>query len=132
MRLRDTWLPHFILILHLVIRPHGILRPLGDRGGIELVVRVWLLQEHAATRERVSAIPLKIDRLLSHNGLLVMHPPFPELLILHLRVWDYLIEVARLFKVVQESIRRIDFVLPLASQLVSLIQILELPFDVDY
>lgn len=129
----DTWLPHFILVPHLVIGPHGILGPLRDRGGVALVVGVRLVQqEHTTSQERIGAHPVKINRLLSHNGLLVVDPTFPELLILHLGVRNYLIQVACLFKVVQESIRRIDFVLPLASHLVSLIKVLELLFGVYY
>ena len=129
----DTWLPHFILVPYLVIGPHGILGPLRDRGRVALVVGVHLVQqEHAASQERIGAHPLKIDRLLSHNRLLMVDPPFPELLILCLGVRDYLIEMACLFKVVQESIRRIDFVLPLASHLVSLIKVFELLFGVYY
>ena len=98
-----------------------------------MVVGVRLVQqEHAAVQERVGVHPFKINRLLSHYGLLVVDPPFPELLILRLGVSNYLIQVTCLFEVIQESIRGIDFVLPLASHLVSLITALALLFGVYY
>lgn len=93
---RLTWHSNLILVPHLLMWPHGILRPLRYLGSIALVVRILRVQEQALAQE---GLLLEVDGLLSHDVLLVVDSLLTELLILNLRVRDVLVEVRGFHKV---------------------------------